>query len=85
MPVSKYGYIYAYEVDGLGHAILTDDANIPSLLSAPYIGYTAPNDRYYLNTRAFLLSQDNPSFYKGKSRAASAATTRPITGSGRSR
>ncbi|HET7814103.1 MAG TPA: glycoside hydrolase family 125 protein [Candidatus Baltobacteraceae bacterium] len=65
VPVSKYGYMYAYEVDGLGHAILTDDANVPSLLSAPYIGYTAPNDRYYLNTRAFLLSQDNPSFYTG--------------------
>ena len=66
VPVSKYGYIYAYEVDGLGHAILTDDANVPSLLSAPYIGYTTTNDRYYLNTRAFLLSQDNPSFYSGQ-------------------
>ncbi|MFN2449736.1 MAG: glycoside hydrolase family 125 protein [Candidatus Baltobacteraceae bacterium] len=65
VPVSKYGYLYAYEVDGLGHAILTDDANVPSLLSAPYIGYTTANDRYYLNTRAFLLSQDNPSFYTG--------------------
>jgi len=64
--VPKYGYIYAYEVDGLGHAILTDDANIPSLLSAPYIGYTTPNDRYYQNTRHFLLSQDNPSFYQGQ-------------------
>jgi hypothetical protein len=64
--VPKYGYIYAYEVDGLGHAILTDDANIPSLLSAPYIGYTAANDRYYDNTRRFLLSQDNPSFYQGQ-------------------
>ncbi len=63
--VPKYGYIYAYEVDGLGHAILTDDANIPSLLSAPYIGYTNANDRYYQNTRGFLLSQDNPSFYQG--------------------
>jgi len=63
--VPKYGYIYAYEVDGLGHAILTDDANIPSLLSAPYIGYTVSNDRYYDNTRKFLLSQDNPSFYQG--------------------
>jgi uncharacterized protein len=61
----KYGYVYAYEVDGLGHAILTDDANIPSLLSAPYLGYATPDDRYYLNTRAFLLSQDNPSFYQG--------------------
>jgi meiotically up-regulated gene 157 (Mug157) protein len=63
--VPKYGYIYAYEVDGLGHAILTDDANIPSLLSAPYIGYTTPSDRYYENTRRFLLSKDNPSFYQG--------------------
>jgi hypothetical protein len=43
--VPKYGYIYAYEVDGFGHAILTDDANIPSLLAAPYFGYTMPNDR----------------------------------------
>ncbi|HEY9085776.1 MAG TPA: glycoside hydrolase family 125 protein [Candidatus Tyrphobacter sp.] len=64
--VPKYGYIYAYEVDGLGHAILTDDANIPSLLSAPYLGYTMPSDQYYLNTRRFLLSQDNPSFYQGR-------------------
>jgi meiotically up-regulated gene 157 (Mug157) protein len=64
--VPKYGYIYAYEVDGLGHAILTDDANIPSLLSAPYIGYTTPSDRYYQNTRRFLLSSDNPSFYQGQ-------------------
>lgn len=64
--VPKYGYVYAYEVDGLGHAILTDDANIPSLLSAPYLGYATPDDQYYLNTRAFLLSQDNPSFYQGK-------------------
>jgi uncharacterized protein len=63
--VPKYGYIYAYEVDGLGHAILTDDANIPSLLAAPYFGYTSANDRYYENTRRFLLSQDNPSFYQG--------------------
>ncbi len=63
--VPKYGYIYAYEVDGLGHKILTDDANIPSLLAAPYIGYTTPDDRYYDNTRRFLLSQDNPSFYQG--------------------
>lgn len=64
--VPKYGYIYAYEVDGLGHAILTDDANIPSLLAAPYFGYTTPGDRYYENTRRFLLSQDNPSFYQGQ-------------------
>ncbi len=61
----KYGYVYAYEVDGLGNAILTDDANVPSLLSAPYIGYTRDDDPYYVDTRAFLLSLDNPSFYTG--------------------
>lgn len=61
----KYGKIYAFEADGLGNAIVTDDANVPSLLSAPYIGYTTSADRYYLNTRAFLLSLDNASYYSG--------------------
>ncbi len=61
----KYGKMYAYEVDGLGKGIVTDDANVPSLLSAPYIGYTTVNNQYYLNTRAFLLSQDNASYYTG--------------------
>lgn len=61
----KYGKMYAFEADGLGHAIITDDANIPSLLSAPYIGFTKPGDPHYLHTRAFLLSQDNASYYSG--------------------
>ncbi|GAC1391724.1 MAG: glycoside hydrolase family 125 protein [Vulcanimicrobiaceae bacterium] len=61
----NYGYIYAYEVDGLGDAMFTDDANIPSLLSAPYIGYLKANDKYYQATRRFLLSADNPTFYTG--------------------
>ena len=33
--------------------------------AAPYFGYTTATDRYYQNTRRFLLSQDNPSFYQG--------------------
>jgi meiotically up-regulated gene 157 (Mug157) protein len=61
----KYGRIYVFEADGLGNAIMTDDANIPSLLSAPYIGYAKADDPYYLNTRAFLLSGDNASYYSG--------------------
>jgi hypothetical protein len=62
----NYGYVYAYEVDGLGNAILMDDANIPSLLSAPYIGYTKSTSFLYQNTRKFLLSKDNPTYYTGR-------------------
>jgi meiotically up-regulated gene 157 (Mug157) protein len=62
----KYGYLYAYEVDGLGHANLMDDANVPSLLSIPYLGYTRADDPIYLNTRKFILSADDPYFYSGK-------------------
>ena len=62
----NYGYVYAYEVDGLGNATLMDDANIPSLLSAPYLGYTKPNSFIYKNTRKMLLSRDNPTYYVGK-------------------
>ncbi len=61
----NYGYVYAYEVDGLGHQLLMDDANIPSLLSAPYIGYTKPDSFVYRNTRKFLLSKDDPYYYVG--------------------
>ncbi len=61
----NYGYVYAYEVDGLGKQLLMDDANIPSLLSAPYLGYTRPDAFVYRNTRRFLLSRDNPYFYVG--------------------
>jgi len=61
----NYGYVYAYEVDGLGHQTLMDDANIPSVLAAPYLGYTKPDSFVYKNTRRFLLSKDNPYFYVG--------------------
>lgn len=62
----KYGLIYAYEVDGLGNYHLMDDANVPSLLAAPYLGYCDVDDPIYINTRKFLLSSDNPYFYEGK-------------------
>src|SRR5699024_1631842 len=34
----NHGQIFAYETDGLGHYTLMDDANVPSLLSLPYLG-----------------------------------------------
>lgn len=63
---SKYGKMYAFETDGFGNHLLMDDAGTPSLMSAPYLGYCAPDDPIYLNTRKFALSEDNPYFFKGE-------------------
>jgi len=60
------GRIYAYEIDGLGHANLMDDANIPSLLSIPYFGYVSSRDVVYQATRRFSLSTRNPYYFSGK-------------------
>ena len=62
----KYGKIYAFEVDGFGNYLMMDDANVPSLLSLPYLGYLKADNVIYQNTRKFALSEDNPYFYKGK-------------------
>ena len=35
----KYGKVFAYEVDGYGSQILMDDANVPSLLALPIMGF----------------------------------------------
>lgn len=43
-----------------------DDANLPSLLGAPWYGYCQPEDAIYKNTRRFLLSKDNPYYFRGK-------------------
>ena len=62
----KYGEIFAYEVDGYGNYLMMDDANVPSLLSLPYLGYVSEKDKIYRNTRKFVWSDDNPYFYRGK-------------------
>ncbi|MBN8580438.1 MAG: glycoside hydrolase family 125 protein [Anaerolineae bacterium] len=64
---STYGAIYAYEVDGFGNALMMDDANIPSLLSLPYLDTISAADPLYQSTRRFVLSRDNPYFFKGSS------------------
>ena len=42
-----------------------DDANVPSLLAMPYLGDVALDDPIYQNTRRFVLSEQNPFFFKG--------------------
>lgn len=62
----KHGKMYACEVNGMGDYYLFDDANVPSLLSAVYLGYCDAEDEIYQNTRRFILSDDNPYYYVGK-------------------
>lgn len=57
--------VYAYEVDGKGNALIMDDANIPNLLSAPYLGYCDVEDDRYQYTRKTILSDENPYYYSG--------------------
>lgn len=65
----QFGKIYAYETDGLGHYNFMDDANVPSLLSIPYLGYTSEEDPIYRNTRSFVLSSSNPYYFEGEAAA----------------
>ncbi len=61
------GKVYAYEVDGFGNALCMDDANVPSLLALPYLGYCSKNDKVYRATRQLVWSDNNPYFFKGTS------------------
>lgn len=58
--------MFAYEVDGYGSYYLMDDANVPSLLSLPYLGFIEKNDPIYLATRKYVLSENNPYYFVGK-------------------
>ncbi|KAJ7587014.1 Six-hairpin glycosidase-like protein [Mycena floridula] len=58
--------IFAYETNGFGGRYVMDDANVPSLLSLPYLGFLNKTDPAYVATREVLLSAKNPYFSAGK-------------------
>lgn len=62
----KHGEIFAFEAHGFGSSLLMDDANIPSLLSLPQLGFVNASNKIYQNTRKFILSNSNPYFLPGK-------------------
>ena len=57
--------VRAYEVDGRGGALFMDDANVPSLLSLPYLGCVSAEDPLTARTRAAVLGPENPHWYSG--------------------
>ncbi len=77
--VEGFGRVLAYEVDGAGAHLLMDDANAPSLLSLPWLGWCDDDDPLYQSTRRFLLSERNPYFSRG---ARGAGIGSPHTPSG---
>ncbi len=63
----EYGdKIYVSETDCLGNWHADDDANIPSLLSIPYLEYPFIDKEIYQNTRKRVLSKKNKYYYEGK-------------------
>lgn len=58
-----WGQVFAFEVDGYGSNILMDDANLPSLLALPLLGFVDQNDEIYKNTRKMILSKTGNPYY----------------------
>jgi meiotically up-regulated gene 157 (Mug157) protein len=64
---ARYGDVFAYEVDGYGSALLMDDANYPSLLALPLMGFVEKGEETYRNTRKMLLEKGgNPYYLMGR-------------------
>jgi meiotically up-regulated gene 157 (Mug157) protein len=74
------GYVYAYEVDGLGGVLRMDDANTPSLLSLPLVAPDVYDEAVWRETRDFVLSPANPYYFTG---TAASGVGSPHTAPGR--
>ncbi|KAB8416424.1 hypothetical protein FH972_024943 [Carpinus fangiana] len=63
----RWGKVFAYEVDGYGSSILMDDANLPSLLALPVLGFLSRDNEIYKNTRRMILHREgNPYYLTGR-------------------
>ena len=62
---SEHGRGLPYEIDGYKSEYFMDDANIPSLLSLPVLGFVSASNTVYQSTRKYTLSAANPFYFKG--------------------
>ncbi|KAJ2811375.1 hypothetical protein FBU31_007792 [Coemansia sp. 'formosensis'] len=76
----KYGKVFAYEVDGYGSHLLMDDANVPSLLALPYLGFINATHPIYQNTCRMVLSLDNPWYFSNGTSGSLSGIGSPHTG-----
>ena len=72
--------IYAYEVDGMGNALVDyDDANVPSLLSVPLLGWSGTDRAVYEATRERILSAEhNRYYYEGTAATGIGSSHTPV-------
>lgn len=61
----RHSGVLPYEIDGDDSSYYMDDANVPSLLSLPVLGYMSRTSDIYQLTRDYTLSARNPFFYSG--------------------
>lgn len=59
------GDCWCFECDGFGNRLFMDDANVPSLLSLPYLGVCEETDPVYQATRSMVLGGANPYYARG--------------------
>ncbi len=58
---------WPYELDGFGSLLMMDDANVPSLLSLPWLGAVRADDARWRETRRRVLSgAGNPYYVQGR-------------------
>lgn len=63
---TTHGKLYPLEIDGFGNALFMDDANVPNLLSLPYLelcNYERPVIPFY---PFFFPSDANPWYHEGR-------------------
>ncbi|TDL29864.1 hypothetical protein BD410DRAFT_780368 [Rickenella mellea] len=60
---AQWGQVFVYEVDGYGSIVIQDDANVPSLISLPYLGFINNTNDIYQNTRRMLLNPEGNPYY----------------------